>query len=144
VAITNKNPKSEEPETTEGRFGSELNTLLYRVKTFILAVGINVLLWYAIIEKIEWAENIVLFYTWSIFVAMILIRTSGEATEKMLKSYRDGKHLPAWMGYVFYLYRILLPIAFGWTFTGFAWLIVALFDINTRNNAKEKPKEQEV
>jgi len=102
---------------------------------FIFACALWACAWYALIQPVTWISNVFAFFTWAVFVLMILSTLESKA---IIKSYQDGKHAPEWFDHLTYLPVIVMCAAMGHYGKAFAWSITYIFDLNNRHRALKK------
>ena len=97
----------------------------------------NIVFYFGVVEQIQWVGNLGIFYVWLMLISAISVYVGN--TEILLQTYRDGKHLPLWVDYVVFIYRVVLFIGYGWWWTGIIVTIVSLIDFVARKESKETP-----
>lgn len=93
--------------------------------------------WQGAVEKVEWCENMILFWLGMDFLATILVFiTIGIKNSKILKKYKNRKLLPLWIEQCFYFGLIFIAASQAWFVVAFIWFVTMVVNAMIREEIK--------
>lgn len=105
-----------------------VNSLLYLLMAY-----------YGVILKVEWVSNVLIFFSWLTFFAMLSVLSPAIMAER-IKNYEE-KNLHRIIDIVFYLSMMAILASQKWWLTAICWALVAGLDFSVRAEYNKNKRE---